>query len=335
MGRRSPKLEGKEDAVSALFKYLKQQSGMTLLELEGKFTPRQCNKKEDGNDDHGGRQWSRWITGRTQPDIRLVIDVYSFVCDKLITGVWNETGTESLWASLLPAVTDPKLVFMLEKKSTLLKILKRLDELDENLVGKMLLRAISYGYYIPTEHKIREIFWSKTEKNASEYGDGYHLIIAENENEQIEMESLLTDFMGKFGITEENCVALEEFASHRGFVGNDPSFWADQIRGQIQTDAKLLSEISQRVLHVYPHEFRYSSCHDFGDTKNNKKNFFKMQEDLAFASRKFQAYSELTNKVTKPSMIYGLYSKLSHDHFLSNGCVTRIGWNGPTVDILY
>lgn len=34
MGRKSPKLEGKDKEVFVLFKYLKQQSGMTLLELE-------------------------------------------------------------------------------------------------------------------------------------------------------------------------------------------------------------------------------------------------------------------------------------------------------------
>lgn len=327
MGRRSPKLEGKNKEVISLFKYLKQQSGMTLLELENKFKSTRHPNHVRG-DNYGGGRWSRWLNEKNLPEIRVVHEVYQYVCDQLISGSWNESGNESQWAKLLPAVIEPKYSFLLEKRLTLLKIL---EQLEEPIVTKRMLRAISSGYYIPSAEEIRKIFWSKRDENASEYGDGFHMIAAINEDEQGEMEALMTDILGSFGIEEESRARLEEYASSWGFIGNDPVSWADQMHQQIQLDAQLLTKISRRLEHLYPHEFKWTND---GEVSNNtKRKFFKMQEELMMVNNKFQAYSESINSISKASRIFGLLDQLSYNHFMTNGCENRIGWKYPSVEI--
>jgi len=329
MSKKSPKLAGKEEAIIDLLKYMKERSAKTLIELE-LFFPVNRTGREDKNN-HGGRQWSRWIRGKTQPGIGLIRMVYNHVCNQLVSGDWVENGEELKWAQLLPAVIDPKFIFMLEKKSTLLKVLERLDK---KLVGEKLLRAISSGYYIPNEIEIRKIFWSNTEENADEDGNGYRIIESVNEDEQIEMEALMTDILVNFGLSKESCGGLEEFASKSGFAGHNPEEWANQIRGQIQLDTQMLSDITHRVRHVYPHEFRSTSSISPEDMVSFTKKFSKMQDEVAFVNQKLQDYANFLDSLNKTSIMFGVFNQLSHEHFLANGAKTRFGFSFPTVDIL-
>lgn len=335
MGRRSPKLEGRRDEVVALFKYLKQQSGMTLLQLENKFTPREDSKKVDGNDDYKGRQWSRWINGKIQPEINLVRKVYHHVTENLISGNWKENGNEALWASLLSAVIDPKLAFMLEKKSTLLKIL---EQLDEGLVGEKLLRAISAGYYIPSEAEIRKIFWSKTDKYAEEGGDGLRIIYPPEEDEAVDMQILMTDILVNFGCLNDNNGELEfeefaRFASKNGFVGQDPILWTNQMLGQIKLDVQSLSEIAWRAKHLYPRDFGYDNKLSANKHTFDIKKILKIQDELVIVSRKLQDYEKFLGSHNKASLTFGVIEQLSYEYFMSSGAHTRFGWNFPTVSI--
>lgn len=327
MGRRSPRLEGKNKEVIYLFKYLKKQSGMTLLELEDRFTPHP-NKPFDN---YGGGRWSRWLTGKNVPEIGVVCEIYQYVCNQLINGSWKENGNESQWAQLLPAVIEPKYSFLLEKRSTLLKIL---EQLEEPIVTKRMLQAISSGYYIPSVDEIRKIFWSNTDENVGEYGDGYHLITATDEAERADMDAFMTDILGNFGIPEESQAGLEEFAGKVGLVGNDPISWAEQMHQQMQLDAQALSQIKYRVEHLYPNELKWTNDLDDEVKKITNKKFFEMQEELAIASIRFKDYLESVNSVGKTSRIYGLFTQMSHNHFLTNGCKQRFGFSFPSVEIL-
>lgn len=327
MGRQSPSLAGKKEAIIALLKYVKERSGKTLIELELFFPVNRVGRKDDDN--HGGRQWSRWILGKTQPELGLIRMVYHHVCTQLVSGNWDENGDELKWAPLLPSVIDPKLGFVLEKKSTLLRMF---EQLGEDLVSKKLFQAISAGYYIPSEAELRKIFWSKKE-SSDEYPNDYRIIESSNEEEQIEMEALLTDILVNFGLSEENRVGLKEFAGKSGFVGHNPEVWTNQVLEQIQLDAQLLAEITHRARHVYPHAFRSTSYTSPEDMVNFSKAFSNLQEELQFVNCKFQNYVNFLGSLNKTSIMFGVISQLSHEHFLFNGAETRYGFSFPNVDI--
>ena len=312
MSKRSLQLEGKKNEILSLLRYLKQQSGMKLLELECKFTPHK-DYHLDGSD-NGGRQFSRWILGNAQPALGSVQKIYSFVCDQLINGNWRENGNEHLWAPLLPCVIDKKRSFLIEKRSILLRIL---EQFDEKVVSKKLLHAISTGYYIPSEDEIRNIFWSK--ENSCADGNWCN-IFSGSDDEFIAMKDLVTDILGNFGISRESVIELNEVAKRNGFRRCDLDVWADQLYGQIQLDAQMLSEMSWRANHVYPCQFIDASPDSLGeDWKKANKDFFKMLDQLEFANSMLNMYAESTKSVSKASMKFGLLTQLSYEHYVSNG----------------
>jgi hypothetical protein len=346
MGRKSPKLEAESEAVVALLKYIKQQSKMTLLQLEYKFTPRketEESKRKGKEDNHGGRGWWRWLQGKNQPGIELVTALFSFASEQLITGEWEENGNESNWVGLLPAVIDSRYSIFIDKKSTFLKILEELQnpflpQPSHSWVTNKMLRAVSAGYYIPRDEDIRNIFWSKPNELDACYKEHEYIpryrVWPTNDDDRKEMEILLTDILANFGMPAEDHIALEEYARDWGLVGNDLMLWSDQVQHQIQFDAQLLSNISKRMEYLYPSEFKYTDSTDDDSVKIAKRSHFKMVDELAMVARKFHDYSEMIDSISKPSRMYGTFSKLSYSHFKFNGCKQRIGWDFPTIEII-
>lgn len=310
MGRRSPKLNDKSEAVLALLKYIKQQGGMTLLELEMKFTPR------EGGDNNGGRQWSRWLLGNTQPEIELVTKLYHFACYQLISGKWEENGNESQWAHLLPAVIDNGLYFLSDKskRAILLEILK---QLEHPLITKKMLRGITSGYYIPSADNILKIFWSNPPKKVDTENEyvPWHRIWSKNISEKEQMEILMTDIFMRIGTTTKSNTILKKFASEWGFKyeysEDNLHSLANQLHHKIQQDARLLHEIRQRIYYIYPSEFKWTDDFDDEPAKVVKQNHHKLHECMAIADHKLQAYTEHQNSISMSSKIFGLFNKLS------------------------
>jgi hypothetical protein len=63
-------------------------------------------------------------------------------------------------------------------------------------------------------------------------------------------------------------------------------------------------------------------------------SYQKMVFEIGVAARKLQRYSEQINEASNTSKIYGLVTRLSHEHFMSNGCCERGGWDFPTVSFV-
>jgi len=340
LGRKSPKLNDKGVAVVALLKYIKQQSGKTLVTLESEWTPKipkNDDSKEGRSDNHGGRQWSRWILGNAQPKIKVITDLYNYACKQLVLGKWKENGNESQWGELLPAVIDPKLYFLADK-SKKLTLLKILEQIENSLVTTRMVRGIEAGYYIPSADDLRKIFWSKPSKKETDDDNEYvpwHRILPENDVEKAEMELLMTDILVNLGMSVEDLTSLEKYAKTWGLAGNDPASWSVQIHQQTQRDAQALSEICNRLKFLYPYQFKWTDDLDDESAKIAKKNHIKLHEYVAIADKKFKDYAETIDSASKSSsLMFGFFSKLSNVHFLSNGCEHRIGWSYPAIEIM-
>jgi hypothetical protein len=325
MGRRSPKLKDKGEAVVALLKYIKQQSNKTLLELEQQFTPR------GGEDDHGGRQWSRWINRNAQPEIGIITILYNFACAQLVNGEWEENGNESQWSQLLSAVIDPRLSFLLdaEKISTLLEILKHLKN---PFVTERWLRGIAAGYYIPSVDDMQKIFWHRPSHkgNAANEYVPWHRIWPQDDVIKTQMEDLMTDIFMNLGLPAKNRTVLEEFAHAWGFACGDLETLADQLHHQIQQDAQTLHEIQQRMNRIYPLKFKWTDNLDDESEKDALQNHVKLQECLALANNKFEIYSEFINSTSKASRMFGLLNRLTA---LYSG-TRSVEWNYPAIEIM-
>jgi hypothetical protein len=322
MGRRSPKLKGMDKEVLALLKYARQQTGMTLLELEFKFTPRKSKDEVGAN--YGGRQWSRWLSGKIQPEIWVVHDVYNYTCRQLINGSWIENGSESEWAPLLQTWIEPKYLFLLEKRFTLLKIL---EQLEEPMLTENMLRGIEAGYYIPSEDEIRKIFWPEKYTKG-----GFEDILAKDKVEQYEMEALMTDILGNFGASEKNLNAIKYLANGWGFTGNDLASWGEQLHQKVKLESKLLNDLIIGLRYFYPRTLIWT------DESVDSKNTFQFDEldiQLTKATRMFNDYVALIDSSSKASIMFGLHYRLWQDyqrnHFLSEN---TIGFSFPSVSIL-
>lgn len=344
MGRKSPKLNEKGGAVVALLKYVKQQSDKTLLELEREFTPRveKTDNPEGLSDNHGGRQWSRWIHGNAQPEIRIVTTLYKFACKQLIKGEgeneWKENGNESQWSELLPAVIDPKLNFLVDKskKSTLLKIL---EQIENSLVTTRMVRGIKAGYYIPEADELREIFWSKPSKKEDEADNEYvpwHRIWPENDVEKAEMELLMTDILVNLGMSAEDLTRLEKYAKRWGLAGTDPASWSDQIYQQIQRDVQTLSEIRNRVTYLYSYKFKWTEEYDDESVETARINYINLHDYVAIADNKLKDYKDYfeTKNPASGSLMFGLFSTLCGEHNIHNGIGNTIGLSYPAIQIM-
>lgn len=314
MGRRSPKLEGKSDAIVALLKYVKVQSHKTLLELELEFSPRKDSENPNGN--HGGTEWWRWTNRGNQPNIKLVATLYNHACEKLVKGEWRETGNEALWSPLLPAILDSKLSFLADenKRHILLEILK---QIESPLVTDNIMRGIALGYYVPSADYLQKIFWSQASVNVDADKDEvyWHRIWSDNEAQREEMEYLVTDIFMAVGLSEENQVVQEMFSDNWEFTRNDLGPMADYIRRQILKDTQSLSEIRHRMHNLYPSQFKLQYIMGDESTKIMTHAFLKLQEDIAVADTKFRIYSDYINLTTESSMMFGLFNRLTRPQF--------------------
>lgn len=314
MGRRSPKLEGKSDAIVALLKYVKMQSHKTLLELELEFSPR--NDSENPNGNHGGTEWWRWTNRGNQPNIKLVATLYNHACEKLVKGEWRETGNEALWSPLLPAILDSKLSFLADEKKrlTLLEILK---QIESPLVTDKIMRGIALGYYVPSADYLQKIFWSQASVNVDADKDevSWHRIWSDNEAQREEMEYLVTDIFMAVGLSEENQVVQEKFSENWGFTRKELEPMADYIHSQILKDAQSLSEIRHRMYDIYPFEFKLQDITDDESTKIMTQTYLKLQEVIAIADNNFRIYSDNINLTSKASIMFGLFNRLTRPQF--------------------
>lgn len=304
-------MDGQSKAILSLFSYTKDQSKMTNAELEREF----CGA------DHSGKMWSRWAQGGTQPEIKIIKSVFTFASSKLIAGEWKENGNESLWTSLLSAVIDSNLSFFADKlkRLTLLNIIK---EIDRPLFSVAALRGIEVGYYIPNIAQLEAIFWS-TEQ----------IIWTGDEKEKI--GELVTDILSTSGLSNAAATEIKKFARKFGLTGCDNLIeLSEQVQKQISSDAYLLAEVLNRVEHLYPIQLKYTNDLDDESIKIAAHSYQKMVFEIGVAARKLQRYSEKINEASNTSKIYGLVERLSHEHFMSNGCHERVGWDFPTVSFV-
>lgn len=341
MGKRSPKLEGKEAAVKALLMYVKEQSNMTFLGLERKFTPRKEISEKNAN--HGGTQWWRWIHTGTIPRVDIVRDVFAFACDQLIRGQWKENGEESIWAALLPAVIDARFSFLIEMRSEFLNVLEQLnkpqyEQARNPFVTENILRAASVGYFFPTEIEMRKIFWSTPDRLDAVYANNeyvpWHRIVADNTVERDKLEQLITEIFVNAGVAPEAHSEMQDFAKGWGLLRDNLESWANQMHEQILLDANSLENMVKRMAFLYPSEFKFTDDLDDSAAEAAKQAYLGSFNELEMAAKKFRDYSEMVKAGSRASLMYGFYARLSDTHFRSGGCVHRIGWKFPTIEIL-
>lgn len=190
-----------------------------------------------------------------------------------------------------------------------------------------MLRAIEAGYYIPNEDEIRKIFWSEKYTEG-----GYCEVMSKDEVEAGKMDALITNIYVRFGISEENCDALNNLANQCGLVGNEMTSWGEQIQQLIMDDSELLNDSNNRMRHLYSPELTLTSNTEL--TRNTAHAFFEMQDQLSKATIMFKKYVDLINTSSKSSITFGLISKLAMDYNKQNAWKNPIELRFPSVSIL-
>lgn len=246
MGKRSPLLANKEDAVKALFRYAMQQSGETQRELE-----RQLLSSYQSRNDHrdqeavSGQQWSRWVNGHTVPEIGVVKVLFDFCVENLIAGKWTENRQEAEWADLLVAVSDQRTVSLSRHRSALKLAYSSLNA--PSVITKEKIRGIEAGYYMPSAEEIERLFFTKmlnTEANAMQRTD--RAITFNDEAEENALQAMLKEIETNYGQNAQDKVRLAKFFGKWGLI-DDGTDWSEQLLLRMQKDVTMLFEITERL----------------------------------------------------------------------------------------
>jgi len=245
MGKRSLKLVGKEAAVRALFKYLERQSGKSSIELERQFIPSyQTQTKHRDLDAAPGKQWSRWSDGPIVPSIQTVKKLFDFCVNQLISGGWKETGQESIWAGLVEAVCDQKVLLLAKHRIALVIAYRRLQA--PNIITDTKIRGIEVGYYLPPSEEIEKLFFvSVNVDHRNALVGNQRCITVKNDYEENAVRSMLKEIETTFGENTKDISKLAGFRN-RWKLPEGEADWSDQLLSRMHEDAKILSEMADR-----------------------------------------------------------------------------------------
>jgi hypothetical protein len=237
MGRRSAKLQGKEELVKNLIQYVQTQTGMAQAELEKLFKPQSMHSRS------AGKQWSRWATGYVQPGISVVAEIFDFCVNKLISGEWKSNGQEGEWSHLLDAVGDPKILLLAKHRYALLIAYNCLQA--PGLITQEKIRGIEAGYYLPTIDEIDTLFFYSTKHHRDAPNVSLRAITVRNEHERDAVRSMLKEVEIYFGENQKDQSKLASFNRKWGIIGGDKS-WSSQLLARMHNDASALREIAER-----------------------------------------------------------------------------------------
>lgn len=237
MGRRSAKLQGKEELVKNLIQYVQLQTGITQAELEKLFKPQSMYSRS------AGKQWSRWATGLVLPGISVVAEIFKFCANKLISGEWKVNGQEGEWSPLLDAVGDPKTLLLARHRYALLVAYNCLQAPGIITVEK--IHGIETGYYLPSIDEIDTLFFYSTRHHRAALNVSMRAITVRNRDERDAVRSMLKEIEIHFGENLMDGARLAGFNRKWGIITGDKP-WIDQMLARMSNDVSSLREIAGR-----------------------------------------------------------------------------------------